>query len=41
LVDTDDWAGKIYVPHIAAALEWVTANYHVEWNDGTGKVSLK
>ena len=41
LVDTNDWSGSIFLPHIVAAYEWVTANYHIAWNDGVGKVSQK
>lgn len=40
LVDFEDSFEKIFVPHIVAALEWVNANYPVEWIDGVGKVNL-
>lgn len=40
LVDFDDWAGRVFAPHIAAALEWVEANYAKEWKDGTATVKL-
>lgn len=40
LVDFDDWAGRVFAPHITAALEWVEANYAIKWNDGVGTVTL-
>lgn len=40
LVDFDDWAGRVFAPHIAAALEWVEANYAKEWHNGTATVKL-
>jgi hypothetical protein len=41
MVDFDTSSGRLYAPHIRAALEWVERWYEIEWNDGTGTVRLK
>lgn len=41
MVDFDTSSGRLYAPHIRAALEWVERWYEIEWNDGKGTVRPK
>lgn len=41
LVGAEDWVGKVYVPHLVAAYEFVEKHFHKEWNDGTATVSWR
>ena len=40
IVDLRDHYECVFAAHVVKAVKWVEENYHVEWNDGVGKVSL-
>lgn len=39
LVDFESWTGRVYAPHMAAAIKWIEVNYTVTYTEGRGVVA--